>query len=197
LEPFDESGKVLTVKHTGRMALLLVTVAILEACSLAQETPHPVQSDATKGEVVLATLSKPTFSPLARQANVEGEVIVDVTVRQDGSAEATVVRGHPLLKQAALDSAMQSRFECRVCSAPLSYTLVYTFKRTSEGNCCDGMGTPVKVEQEPQSYDERGRPQTRVTISAEKICLCDPSFTVTKKARSLKCLYLWKCSTRG
>ena len=45
---------------------------------------------ATKGEVVLASLSKPTFSPLARQANVEGEVIVDVTVRQDGSTEATV-----------------------------------------------------------------------------------------------------------
>jgi hypothetical protein len=179
------------------MALLLVALAFLEASSLPQQTPHPVQSDATKGEVVLAALSKPTFSPLARQANVEGEVIVDVTVRPDGSTEATVVKGHPLLKQAALDSAMQSRFECRVCSAPLSYTLVYSFKRTSEGSCCNGMGTPVKVEQEPQSYDERGRPQTRVTISAEKICLCDPSFTVTKKARSLRCLYLWKCSTRG
>jgi Gram-negative bacterial TonB protein C-terminal len=129
--------------------------------------------------------------PLARQANVEGEVIVDVTVRQDGSAEATVLKGHPLLKQAALDSALQSRFECRLCSAPLSYRLVYTFKRTSEGSCCGGMGAPIRVEQEPQSYDEHGRPQTRVTISAEKICLCDPSFTVTKKVRSPKCLYLW------
>src|SRR6267142_758858 len=129
------------------MALLLVVVAVLEARSLEQQTPHPVQSEATKGVVILATLSKPTISPLARQANVEGEVIVDVTVRQDGSTEATVVKGHPLLKQAALDSAIQSRFECRVCGAPLSYTLVYTFKRTSEGSCCDGMGAPVKVEQ--------------------------------------------------
>ncbi len=178
------------------MALLLVAVAVLEAWALAQQTSHPVQSGAPKGEVILVTLSKPTFSPLARQANVEGEVIVDVTVRQDGSTEATVVTGHPLLTQAALDSATQSRFECRVCSAALSYTLVYTFKRTSEGDCCNG-GSPVKVEQEPQSYDERGRPQTRVSISAEKRCLCDPSFTVTKKVRSLKCLYLWKCSTRG
>jgi hypothetical protein len=185
------------VKNIARMALLLVAVGFLKARLLAQQTPQPVQSDATRGEVVLTSLSKPTFSPLARQGNVEGEVIVDVTVRQDGSTEATVVKGHPLLKQAALDSAMQSRFECRVCSAPLSYMLVYAFKRTSEGSCCDGMGTPVKVEQEQQSYDEGGRPQTRVTISAEKICLCDPSFTVTKKVRSLKCLYLWKCTTRG
>ena len=176
---------------------MLIAVAVLEARSLSQQSPHPVQTDATKAEVVLASLSKPTFSPLARQANVEGEVVVDVTVRQDGSTEATVVKGHPLLKQAALDSAMQSRFECRACSAPLSYTLVYTFARTCEGSCCDGMGAPVKVEQEPQSYDEQGRPQTRVTISTEKICLCDPSFTVTKKVRSMKCLYLWKCSTRG
>ena len=183
------------MEYTARRALLLVAIAV--AVCLAQQTTRPVQPDATKGEVVLSSLSKPTFSPLARQANVEGEVIVDVAVRQDGSTEATVVKGHPLLKQAALDSAMQSRFECRACSTPLSYTLVYVFKRTSEGNCCDGMGTPVKVEQEPQSFDERGRPQTLVTISAEKICLCDPSFTVTKKVRSLKCLYLWKCSTQG
>ena len=179
------------------MALLLVAGAFLETRSLPQQTPHPAQSDAAKNEIVLVTLSKPTFSPLARQANVEGDVIVEVTVRPDGSTEATLVKGHPMLKQAALDSAMQSRFECRVCTAPLSYTLVYKFTRTSEGSCCDGMGAPVKVEQEPRSYDERGRPQTRVTISAEKICLCDPSFTLTKKVRSLKCLYLWKCSTRG
>jgi len=78
-----------------------------------------------------------------------------------------------------------------------SYTLVYTFKRTSESSCCNGIGAPVQVEQEPQSYDERGRPQTHVTISAEKICICDPAPTVTKKVRSLKCLYLWKCSVRG
>jgi len=185
------------MRYMARMALLLVAGAFLEARSLPQQTPRPVQSDATKGEVILLTLSKPTFTPLARQANVEGEVIVEVAVRPDGSTEATVVKGHPLLKQAALDSAMQSRFECRVCTAPLSYTLAYTFTRTSEGSCCDGRGAPVKVEQGPQSYDERGRPQTRVTISAEKICLCDPSFTLTKKVRSLKCLYLWKCSTRG
>jgi hypothetical protein len=176
---------------------MLVAVAALEARSLPQQAPHQAESGSTTGEVVLAILSKPTFSPLARQANVEGEVVVDVTVRQDASTEATVVKGHPLLKQAALDSAMESRFECRACSAPLSYTLVYTFKRTSKGSCCDGMGVPVEVEQEPQSYDPQGRPQTRVTISAEKICLCDPSPTVTKKVRSLKCFYLWKCSTHG
>lgn len=176
---------------------LLVAVAVFATGAFAQQSPQPSQSDDLKGEAILAILSKPAFSPLARQANVEGEVLVDVTVRKDGSTEATVVSGHPLLKQAALDSAKQSRFECQGCSAPVSYSLVYAFKRTSEGDCCSGMGAPVKVEQEPQSHDQFGRPQTRVTISAERICICDPSFTVTKRVRSLKCFYLWKCSSRG
>jgi hypothetical protein len=177
------------VTYIARVALLLGAVLVAAA-----QIPQSVQSDATNGAVALTSLSKPIFSPLARQANIEGEAIVDVTVREDGSIDATVVKGHPLLKQSALDSAMQSRFECRGCSSPRSYTLIYSFKRTSEGNCCDGIGAPVNVEQEPQSYDERGRPQTRVIISAEKICLCDPAATVTKKVRSPKCLYLWKCS---
>jgi hypothetical protein len=173
------------------MALLLVAVAVAAA-----QAPESAQSHATNGVVALTSLSKPIFSPLARQANVEGQVIVNVTVREDGSTNATVVKGHPLLKQSALDSAMQSRFECRACSSPLSYTLMYTFKRTSEGSCCDGIGAPVNVEQEPQSSDEQGHPQTRIIISAEKVCICDPGATVTKKLRSPKCFYLWKCSTR-
>lgn len=185
------------MKHIAQTALLLIAVAVMGTRSQTQQVPHPPHSDGTKGEVVLTSLSKPAFSPLARQANVEGEVIVDVIVRQDGSTEATVVKGHPLLKQAALDSAMQSRFDCRVCTAPLSYTLVYDFNRTSVGSCCNGMGAPVTVEQEPQSYDERGRPETRIIISTERICLCDPSATITKKVRSLKCFYLWKCSPHG
>ena len=177
--------------YIARVARLLVAVVVAVA-----QIPSPAQPNVTNAAVALTTLSKPIFSPLARQANVEGEVIVDVTVREDGSTGATVVKGHPLLKQSALDSATQSRFECRACSSPLSYTLIYTFKRTSEGNCCDGIGAPVNVEQEPQSYDEQGRPQTHVIISAEKSCICDPAATVTKKVRSPKCFYLWKCSTR-
>lgn len=178
--------------YFARVALLLVAVVVAAA-----QIPQSLQSNATNGTVTLTSLSKPIFSPLARQANVAGEVIVDVTVREDGSIDATVVKGHPLLKQSALDSAMQSRFECRGCSSPRSYRLIYLFQRTSEGNCCDGIGAPVNLKQDPQSYDERDRPQTRVIISAEKICLCDPAATVTKKVRSPKCFYLWKCSTRS
>ncbi len=156
------------------------------------------QQDASqaKGEAVLVTLTAPVFSPLARQANVEGDVVVAVTVHPDGTADAVVVSGHPLLKQSALDSATQSKFECHHCSAPVSYSLLYKFIRTAEGSCCYGMGSPVKVEQRPP-VSEEGKTRTVITVSAEKICLCDPAATLTKRVRSLKCLYLWKCSVRG
>jgi hypothetical protein len=169
--------------------LLLVFLALFTLLCYGQQ---PVSS---QGQAVLVRVSEPAFSSQARMANVEGTAIVSVTVQTDGTSEATFVSGPALLKQAALDSATQSRFECRLCSAPLLYTLVYDFKRTSKGRCCDGFTAPVRVEQQPQSRDERGNPQTLIAVSAERICLCDPGPTL--RVRSLKCFYLWKCSVRG
>src|SRR5262249_13955924 len=140
------------------------------------------------------TLQNPIFPPLARTANIEGVVEVEVRVRPDGSTEAKAISGHAMLKQAALDSATLSHFECRNCIGPLPYSLIYTFKRVSEDDCCSALSSPVRVVQEPQSFDARGLPQTRISISTGHVCLCDPSSVTTKKVRSLKCFYLWKCS---
>jgi len=178
------------VKQHFIRGFLPTSVAVFTSWCWCQQTVS------SQGQAVLVALSNPTFSPQARIANVEGTVMVSVTIRPDGTIEARSVSGLPLLKQAALDSARQSRFECRLCSTPRSYTLVYNFKRTSQGNCCDGIGAPVQVEEQPPSQDERGQPQTVITVSTERICLCDPGATF-KRVRSLKCLYLWRCSTRA
>ena len=94
-------------------AFSLLTIAIFLSRSYGQ------QATSTQGEAVLVALSEPAFPPLARMANVEGTVAVSVTVRLDGTTEASLVSGHPLLKEAALDSAEQSHFECRSCTAPV------------------------------------------------------------------------------
>ena len=181
------------MRDIARILLLVVVAATLPTCASGQQS-SVVDREA---EAVLISFSKPAYPLLARQANIWGDVVVAVTVRPDGSSEAVAVSGHPMLKQAALDSATQSHFECRGCSTPLTYSLVYTFKQTEEGNCCDALSVPAKVEQERQSTDQQGRAQTLVTISAEHGCLCDPSFVITKrKARSWRCLYLWQCSTK-
>jgi Gram-negative bacterial TonB protein C-terminal len=183
------------VKRSIEVVILLYIAALSCADISAQDATTPSNSDIQKGDAVLVSLSKPVYPPLARQANIYGEVRVAVAVRPDGTATAAVESGHPMLKQAALDSATQSHFECRV--APLcSYTLVYEFKQIEGSDCCSAFSAPVTIEQEPQSTDPQGRPQTHITITAEQICLCDPASTLTRRVRSIKCLYLWKCSVR-
>ena len=173
---------------------LLATVVGLNA--FAQQTAPTPASDVSKGNVVLVSLFKPVYPSLARQADISGEVNVSVNVNQDGTTTATIESGHAMLRQAAIDSAKQSHFECRNCAAPLSYSLVYTFELTRKGDCCNAFSSPTEVTEEPETINNEGRPQTGVTVASRHICLCDPPATMTKRVRSIKCLYLWKCSVK-
>src|SRR5215475_12013117 len=89
-------------------------------------------------QVVLTKLSPPIYPPLARAGRVSGDVEIALGIGQDGSVEsAEVVKGHPLLKEAALDSARQSKFECRECGeAHVRYSVLYTFGYTTNQQCC-------------------------------------------------------------
>jgi TonB family protein len=175
--------KVLTMKISG---LFLAMAIVLTVGGFAQQAMPPI--------AVLSELSQPIYPPLARQANIHGDVSVSVTVQPDGKTEAAFESGHPLLKQAALDSAQKSRFECHVCSSPVAYRLVYSFRLAKEHDCCSAMSAPAHVTFEQPSSDQNKQPQTHITIVADEICLCDPASQLTQKKRGLKCLYLWKCS---
>ncbi len=114
-------------------------------------------------------------------------------IKEDGSIEsATVVRGHPLLQQAALDSARRSQFECMKCGdAPISFRLVYTFQLVPEGCCKD----PTNNYTDNQATDTLPRvtqSENRVTLVDRVTCICDPAI-YSRKVRSIKCFYLWKC----
>jgi periplasmic protein TonB len=54
----------------------------------------------------------PVYPPLAVQARVQGEVVIDAVIETDGSvAELHVVSGHPLLIQSALDAVRRWHYE--------------------------------------------------------------------------------------
>src|SRR5579863_996029 len=73
-----------------------------------------VNSGSPLGEVTVAKLSPPIYPPLALQTQITGDVEFTLGIKSNGSvASATIVSGHPLLRQAALDSAAQTQFECR------------------------------------------------------------------------------------
>jgi TonB family protein len=140
-------------------------------------------------QVVLSKLSSPTFPPMARVARVAGDVEIKLQIRQDGSVEsAEIVRSaSPLLKEAALDSARQSKFECHDCTEALTpYAIRYTFAYTNQ-DCCQTQGNSTAA-----GITES---QNHITILTAPACTCDPSASIVK-VRSAKCLFLWHCATR-
>ena len=180
------------MSYKAQVAALLAIAVAYYPSVFAQKTAS--QPETFKAGAVLVSLSNPVYPPLARQARITGEVSVAVTVHTDGTTSAVVESGHPMLIPAALDSATRSHFECHMCNGSVPYLLVFTFKEIAGNDCCTAFSQPQQVEQEQQLEDQQGRPRTHVVISAQGICLCDPGAELTKRVRSLKCLYLWKCS---
>ena len=168
-------------------------LALLFAVAIGSNMGAFAQQTA-KASAALLELSQPVYPPLARQANIYGDVSVAVKVHPDGKTEVAFEQGHPMLKQSALDSAQKSRFECRECDSTVTYQLLYSFRLAKGSNCCSAMSVPAHVTLESQSSDQNMQSQARITITADEICLCDPPAQLTKKGRSLKCLYLWNCS---
>jgi protein TonB len=55
---------------------------------------------------------QPTYPPLARQARIQGVVILDAVIAKDGSVdELKVISGHPLLTGAAIDAVKQWKYK--------------------------------------------------------------------------------------
>jgi TonB family protein len=173
-------------------SLMLVIAAVCSSAAIEHASAQSAQSpNAPQSGVVLTKLSDPTYPPLARQARIAGDVDLMLTIGRNGNVEsAVVVSGHPMLKQAALDSVQQSQFECGGCGeAVMSYALKYKFQIVTRGfpKDCD-----MTEKQPPAEVDLEHR---EVTVSAWAMEICDPAGRIFK-VRSAKCLYLWRCSTR-
>jgi len=165
-------------------ARAVVVLALLFATSPFAQNTAPDKPD---GSVALVKLGQPIYPAIARTAHILGDVVVSVGVRQDGTiASADVVSGPPLLQRAALDSAKQSQFECRKCSAEVTaYRITYSFQFDESVPCC------LPVEPAPRVVQS----ENHVTLLASPVCICDPTGSPTVKVRSVKCLWLWKCKT--
>lgn len=63
-------------------------------------------------EGLLLSQVQPEYPPLARQARVQGAVVLDARIGADGTVESVaVVSGHPMLIQAAMDAVKQWRYK--------------------------------------------------------------------------------------
>lgn len=171
------------MQRIGRVVLLLAVGGCWAAFAQTDS-----RSRTPKGDVVMVDLFKPIYPPLARSARISGDVELKLAMRKDGSIESAVaVSGHPMLIQAALASAQQSRFECRGCEDELTpYSVIYSFsfQLVAEPDW------PCPERHEPRVTQS----QNRVTVEAEP-ALVHPYFS-SIRVRSPKCLYLWTCGIR-
>ena len=168
---------------------IVVSGSTIKSLALSSSSANPPQD-----AVLLTKLTQPIYPPIARQARIVGDVELTIEVRKNGTVQsAVVVKGHPLLKQAALDSAQQSQFECLNCSeAAVSVQLVYTFQLAGSESCCRAAETSAKNDQTDQVFPRVIQSEKHVTVIDRPACICDPVAEV-RKVRSLKCLYLWRC----
>ncbi len=173
-------------RHILARKLQLAGMALCLLVTSTNASPQgKASSDKVEAGAVLTILSAPKCPQLARMANICGEVKVTASIRKDGSVESAEATGHPVLKQAALEAVQKSTFECRGCTeAVTKQSLTFSFELKDDGDCCSAWTRPAEVTQS----------QDRIIIAAATSCLCDPA--ATRKVRSLKCLYLWRCGSR-
>lgn len=71
------------------------------------------------------------YPPLAHIAQIEGTVVVDVTLGKDGEiAHIDFVSGHPLLQRGVREQMGKIDFSCGACSSPkgMKYRFTYNFQ---------------------------------------------------------------------
>ena len=94
---------------SGRI-LLLVCLASMALSQEASETPIEVSSDSIQS--LLSRKVPPVYPPLARQARIQGTVILNVIITKSGDIGAVrLVSGHPVLAPAAIEAVKQWRYQ--------------------------------------------------------------------------------------
>ncbi|HMQ05359.1 MAG TPA: TonB family protein [Pyrinomonadaceae bacterium] len=114
LDEKNDAAKAMAAKVTG---LLRAREAKVEAPQPEAPKPEPVKAPESinLGSLSSANAIKmvmPSYAPVARQANIEGIVVVEVSLDEKGNVvEAKAVSGHQFLRNAAEDAARRSRFK--------------------------------------------------------------------------------------
>jgi protein TonB len=77
-----------------------------------KETPKRIRLGGQVQQAKLLNRVQPVYPPLAKQARIQGNVVLHAIIAKDGSIqELQVLSGHPLLVQAALDAVRQWRYQ--------------------------------------------------------------------------------------
>jgi len=77
-----------------------------------KQTPQRIRLGGNVQQAKLVSQPMPVYPPLARQARIQGNVVLHAIISKDGRVEQlSVISGHPLLIQSALDAVRQWRYQ--------------------------------------------------------------------------------------
>jgi TonB family protein len=136
----------------------VLVLVLLAASVLAQERREPIRVGSNVQESKLIHKVDIVYPDAARTARVSGIVILQITVGAEGNVlEAKVLRGHPLLNQAALDAVRQWRYSPTmlngepvpvICTVSLRFhpSGVLSVQMSGDGALKDGVGEVAGAE---------------------------------------------------
>lgn len=115
--------------------ILLLFLAFSAVSIQAQKTPtKPISGGIINGKAI--SLPKPEYPPAAQALKASGEVKIQVIIDESGSViEAKAISGHPLLRQAAEQAALQAKFAPTTLKgqpAKVSGVIVYNYLLPSD-----------------------------------------------------------------
>jgi hypothetical protein len=167
-----------------RLVVLAALVALFGSMMSAQD------------KTVLVTLTPPTYLLIAREAHITGDMELTVKVNKDGTVASASVDSGPaliLLREATLASVKQSRFDCRSCrDEPETVRVEYSYNLDDPEPCAGNRSNALDTET-ASPYPRISHSGNHVTVIERAISACDPAVL---KFRSIKCLYLWACSSK-
>ena len=169
------------ILHMRKLAGFSLSFGLLSAI-FAQSVPS---TTAPQSEFRIVKLPPASYPPIPQAARVFGWVVLNITLKPDGSVDsADVVSGPQMLRAAAIESARQMQFDCKACAAGTAqFQISFNYEINWEYSC----DAPDK------SYPRVSESNGTVKFTGQPPSTCDPALT---RVRAAKCLYLWKCGLR-
>lgn len=95
-----------------RLTALLLLLITLTALASAQAVPQRVRVANTIISQQIVTKVAPAYPPLARQAKIQGAVVLKVQISKSGDVESLqLISGHPILAPAAIEAVKQWKYK--------------------------------------------------------------------------------------
>jgi protein TonB len=101
-----------------------------------KQAPTRIRLGGNVQQAKLVSQPMPVYPPLARQARIQGNVVLHAIISKDGHVEQlSVISGHPLLIQSALDAVRQWRYQPTLLNGdPVEVDTTITVTFTMGGN---------------------------------------------------------------